>query len=484
MNLFRQTLPVIVVLFATFFLSCSSTKKGDPSSSKEIKDSLVIADINLDSIIKRGYLVAIVDNSINSMFLYRGEPMGFEYELISKFTETLGVELQFKITKSLEEGFELLNKGEGDVLAYNLTVTQERKEILDFTDPQHLVSQVLIQRKPKVWRKMKLHEIDKELVRNPIDLADKTIHVRKSSSYASRLNNLADEIGGIISVIEMEDMETEEIIEMVAEGELDYTVADDNIAKLHSRFYPILDVKTEVSLPQKIAWGVRKNSDSLKIKINEWQAQMKRTSEFNDLYNKYFNSSVPRDFINSEFLSKDGNTISPYDSLIKVYAKSINWDWRLLAAQISKESRFDPKAKSWVGARGLMQVMPRTGKEYGITKLYDPEQSLKAGSMHLEWLEERWVHITDSAEQVKFVLGSYNVGQGHVFDAVRLTEKFNGDSHSWDQVSKYLKLKSKEKYFEDPVVQYGFCRGNEPVEYVEDILYRYERYTQMENVML
>ncbi|MFY0626259.1 MAG: transporter substrate-binding domain-containing protein [Reichenbachiella sp.] len=476
---------LLAILWTSFLIGC---KNGTSSENTDDDQSIArpeTADIDLDSIINRGYLVAIFDNSLNSMFLYRGQPMGFEYELVSNFASSLGVELKFKMTRSLDEGFEMLNNGMGDILAYNLTVTQKRKNIIGFTDPQHLVSQVLIQRKPKEWRKMKLHEIDRKLIKNPIDMADITVHVRKASAYASRLRNLADEIGGDIRVIEMEDMETEEIIEMVASGEIEYTVADDNIAKLHARFYPLLDVSTAVSLPQQIAWGVRNNSTSLTEKINEWQAQMKRTADFNDLYNKYFrNSRVPRDFINSEFLSKDGNTISPYDSLIKQYAKTIDWDWKLLAAQISKESKFNPDAKSWVGARGLMQVMPKTAKEYGIKKLTDPNQNIKAGTIHLKWLEDRWVHLSDSSEKLKFVLGSYNVGHGHVWDAVRLTEKYGGNSHSWEEVSKYLRLKSKEKYFKDPVVQYGFCRGDEPADYVIDILYRYDRYLQLNNVEL
>ena len=181
---------------------------------------------------------------------------------------------------------------------------------------------------------------------------------------------------------------------------------------------------------------------------------------------------------------KEGK-ISDYDDLIKKYAGTLNWDWRLLTAQIYKESKFDPNTKSWRGARGLMQLMPRTAKSHGVqaNELNNPERNLIAGTKHIAMLEKHWkTELNDSLEVIKFTLGSYNVGQGHVEDAIRLAIKYDYDPTKWDDnVAQMLLNKSIPKYYKDPVVKYGYCRGREPVNYVKTILNSYELYCQFVN---
>jgi len=198
------------------------------------------------------------------------------------------------------------------------------------------------------------------------------------------------------------------------------------------------------------------------------------------IYDKYFRSSkfaLRRSRSRYSSLNINTDEISPYDSLIQESAEKLDWDWYLLAAQIFRESKFNPRAESWAGAIGLMQVMPRTGNEYGMTNLYDPEENIYAGTHHLMWLQKQWQSkITDKEERIKFILASYNVGLGHLQDAIRLTEKYGGNPKRWNDVSDYLLKKSYRKYFNDPVVEYGYCRGIEPIEYVKSILDIYENY--------
>jgi membrane-bound lytic murein transglycosylase F len=205
---------------------------------------------------------------------------------------------------------------------------------------------------------------------------------------------------------------------------------------------------------------------------------MRRTVDYNVVYDKYFKSSKSRKIQKrSEFSSFGGGKLSPYDDLIKEFATKIGWDWRFLAAMVFRESKFDPNVKSWAGAVGLMQVLPRTGKEYGITKLTNPTQNLEAGTRHIEWLEKMWKDVVlDSVERRNFVLASYNVGHGHVFDARRLTIKYGADRNTWGQVAPYLLKKSNPAYYNDSVVEYGYCRGIEPVNYVNTILQNYGNY--------
>ena len=463
--------------------SCKRSGQGNVSNTKSKDITETIADLDLDKIIKRGYITAIMDNSSTGLFLYKGRPMGYEYELLSIFADSIGVELRFDITPDLAEAFDKLNRGEGDILAYNLTVTKERRERIEFTDYHNIVRQVLIQRKPDNWRQMKLHEIERSMLRTPIELIGKEIYVRKNSAYVSRLKNLADEIGGDILIIEeYSDVETEGIISKVANGEIDYTVADEDIALVNARYYPNIDIKTPISLPQQIAWGVRKNSDSLVSVLNKWIFQMKKTPEYYAIYDKYFRSTLKsKARLQSDYFSTQGDRISPYDSLIKHAASEIGWDWKLLAAQISQESKFDPNAESWAGAIGLMQLLPINAIEYGVKNLRNPEQNILAGTEHIKWLQGIWKNeIPDSLERQKFVLASYNVGQGHVQDAVRLTKKYGKDTTLWEgNVADFLLLKSKPKYYKDDVVKFGYCHCKEPVSYVEDILKLYQHYLQL-----
>lgn len=469
----------IGILFCLLLLA-NSCRQSSVSTNPEIAARKeFIHDFDLEKIKERGYLTALIDNSSTGLFIYRGKTMGYEYELLKRYCDELGVELRIDITPSLEEGFNKLNTGVGDIMAYNLTVTKERKKRIAFThyhNQQHLV---LIQRKPEGWRELKYHEIENQLIRNPIDLIGKEVTVRSHSSYYDRLVNLSDEIGGDILITPGDiRMETEQMIRDVAKGQIDYTVAEDNIALVNSTYYRNLDVKTAISFPQQIAWGIRKNAPNLLNSLNGWIERMRKTADYYVIYDKYFKSSkasLARS--RSKYSTMSGGHISPYDSLIKDAALELGWDWRLFAAQMFKESKFDRRAKSWAGAIGLMQVLPRTAADYNVTKLTDPTQNIHAGTMHLLWLQNLWRNdVEDKDQRLKFILASYNVGRGHVLDAVRLTKKYGGDPTKWEDVREFLLKKSYTKYFSDPVVEFGYCRGVEPVAYVDQILENYANY--------
>ena len=428
-------------------------------------------------------LVAITGYNAYSYFIYKGQPMGFEYELVKKLAKYFDVALEVKIVNNIEEMFEMLNSGEGDLIAFNLTITKERLVKVDFTKPINTIKQVLVQRKPENWEKMKLHEIEIQLIRDPAELIGKTVFVRSNSAYVQRLINLSDEIGGDIIIAEAEpELTTEDLIAQVSSGEIDYTISDDNIAHLNSVYYRNIDAKTDISLSQRIAWAVEKDSDVFESAVNKWLDSMKATVDFAVIYKKYFtNRYAFKKRITSEYFSNTGGGISKYDDLIKKYSELVGWDWRLSASLVYQESQFNPNTKSWAGAVGLMQLMPNTAKQFGITNLKNPEQNINGGFKYLTYLDNLWKEsITDSTERIKFVLASYNVGPGHITDARNLTEKYEGDPDIWfDNVEVYLKLKSKPKYYNDEVVKRGYARGKETVKYVKEILERYEQYKQL-----
>lgn len=473
----------LVFLFIAWGCSRSSNQQGDSGIDSDGFDIRVKpVEYDLSDIKKRGSIRILLENTSTGYFLYKGRPMGLQYELAKRFCDDMGISMEVVIENDLENSFRKLYKGEGDIIAHSLTITKARRELVDFTRSHYEIRQMLVQRKPDNWRQMKAHEIEDQLIRSPVKLIGKEIYVKKGSSYVRRLRNLSEEIGGDIIIIEeFGDVLTEDLISMVSHKEIDYTVADEDIANISSTYYSDIDVNTPLSLPTQVAWAVRKTSPDLRVALNEWIGAMKRKPDFNVLYKKYFKD--PKGFrvrLQSDFSSMGGHKISPYDDIIKKQAKKIHWDWRLLAALIHQESNFDPNAESWMGAKGLMQLVPRTARTFGARSIFNPEQNINAGTNYLEWLDKYWTkYVPDSTERMKFVMASYNVGQGHVMDAVNLAEKYGKDPLLWDDnVAYYLLLKSKPKYFKDPVVKSGYCRGEEPIEYVEDIYAQFEIYKQ------
>jgi membrane-bound lytic murein transglycosylase F len=336
-----------------------------------------------------------------------------------------------------------------------------------------------VQRKPDNWRSLTADQINKQLIRNVAELVDKEVHVMKNSSFQQRLEHLSEEIGGDIIIKEDSvDAASESLIKSVAQGQIDYTVADYPIAMVNAAYYSNLDVSTALSLPQQIAWAVRKDAPELLHAINTWLAEIKKEPTFMVIYNRYFKS--PRTSLirmQSDYSSLAGNKISPYDEWIKQGAIKLGWDWRLLAAVIYQESRFQTTDESWAGARGLMQLMPETAQRFGASNPDDPRQSIKAGVNFLKYLDTYWSKsITDVDERLKFVLASYNAGLSHIIDARELTVKYKKDPTAWNDVAYFLLQKSNPEYYRDPVVMAGYCKCEETVSYVKNVLARFEEY--------
>jgi len=467
----------ITLLSIQIFFGCSENK----DLNTKIKE-IPLVKKDLDEIKSRKKLVAITGYNDYSYFIYKGSIMGYEYELLKSLADHLNLELEIKIVHDIDEMFRALNNGEGDLISYNLTITKSRKDYVAFTHHHRTTHQVLVQSKPKNWRKMKLHQIDDKLLHSPIDLIGKEIHVIQGSSYIERLKNLSDEIGEELNIIEAPSgTSSDDLAEMVANGEIKYTVNDKNLADLQCFQYPILDSRIAISLEQRVAWAVRKNSPQLLESINSWILKMRKHSNYYEIYNKYFKKRKSfRDRVKSDYFSNTGGGISPYDDLVKDESKNIGWDWRLLSSLIYQESEFNPNSKSWVGARGLMQLMPATAKQFGVIKITNPSDNIKGGVRYIKWLTDYWRdEIPDSTERIKFVLASYNVGQGHIWDARRLATKYDGNPNIWyGSVEKYLLKKSKPKFYKDEVVRFGYTRGVETTEYVKEIMERYDRYLQ------
>ncbi len=467
---------LLISILLLVLLSCTPNEKKEKIKQVAQKES---RDVILKRILSDRKLIASTDYNSTNYYVYRGEPLGYQYEMLKSFADFLGVKLEIKINNDLDASLQCINQKECDVIALGLTVTKDRQQYVDFSNPLNQTRQMLVQRKPDNWRKIAtMDEIESNLLRNTLDLAGKTIHIQKNTIYKYRLETLSDEIGADILIVEHPSATVEELIDMVNKGVIEYTISDEHIALVNQKYYPDIDTKTPISFPQNIAWAVRKGATELLDTINYWLEDFEKTRTYAYLYNKYFKNSRSINYARSEYHSVSGGKISPYDKLIKKYSEMIDWDWRLLASLIYQESRFYPDARSWVGAFGLMQLMPHTAKKYGVDTLSPPEEQIKAGVKFIKLLDKQFLNkIENKEERTKFVLASYNAGIAHVYDARRLAEKYNKNPNLWNEnVDYYLLNKSKPEYYKDSVVKYGYCRGSEPYNFVYDILERYHHY--------
>ncbi|WP_423126283.1 transporter substrate-binding domain-containing protein [Gaoshiqia sp. Z1-71] len=464
------SLMIVVLLLAGW--SCSNKEKTISGQAN------VERETEVTRIMKSGKLRVVVDYNSTNYFIYKGKPMGFKYELLQKLAKDMGVKLEISVSNDLEETFEGLNRKQYDLVAKNLTITRKRNDLIDFTIPLEQTRQVLVQRKPKKWREMPPHAIEDSLIRSQLHLAGKRIHVQKNTAYYRRLVNLSDEIGAEIEIVQDSIYGVEQLVSMVAKGEIDYTVCDENVARVNQSFYPNLDIETPVSFPQNIAWAVRNDSPEWLSYINSWILDIKASPTYLVLYKKYFENSRSSVMANSDYHSLTGGKISPYDDLIKAESAKIGLDWRFVAAIIYQESRFDSEAISWAGAYGLMQVLPESADLFNIYNFDEPKNNIAVGTKLIKWLDDNFKQdIPDSTERVKFVLAAYNVGLGHVKDAQRLAEKYDRIPIVWtDNVDYFLLSKSIAKYYRDPVVRWGYCRGEEPFNYVNNVLATYRHY--------
>lgn len=418
-----------------------------------------------------GVLVALTLYSSISYFDYRGEPMGFQYELAKQFAQSLGLKLKIETAHSTQELVKKLLRGEGDLIAYPLPVTKEFKDSVTFCGEDIVTHQVLVQRKD-TKKQPALTDVT--------ELIGKDVYA-KPGKHFNRLANLNDELGGGIRIhkVTNDSISHEDLIMQVSNGTIDYAVSDNDLAKLNKTYYTNLNVSLPISFDQRASWAVRKTSPLLAEAANEWHKNNATSPAYKASTKKYFENS--KRLPHGPILSVKDGKISHFDHLFKKYAPELGWDWKVIASLAYNESNFDSTAVSWVGARGLMQMMPRTARAMGVPegKDFHAEENIKAATKYLALLSRSFSKVTDPEERMKFVLGAYNAGIGHIFDAMALAEKYGKNKYVWnDNVDVYILLKSSEEYFNDPVCKNGYFRGRETYNFVRDILGRVEVYNQ------
>lgn len=442
-------------------ISCTKTKY----KKNDIGENLY--EIRL----KKKIRVVMDYNSIN-YFIYKGKPMGFQYDLAQLFAKHLGVSLDVVVNNNLDESFAMLENGDCHILTTSLTQTEARKELFDFSLPIGETAVVFVQR---------TGEKSPYTISKINNLKNKTIYIRKNTIYETILQDLNSERNLNINIVSVKNFSTEDLIRMVSTKEIDYTISDENIAYINAQRHNNLDISVSLSKKQKLSWGVNKNQSELKEELNKWLNDFVESYTYRILYNKYYKSQRALNFYKSSYNVLNSGKISDFDDIIKEKCKNTNWDWKLIASLIFQESRFNPNAGSWAGASGLMQIMPETAKMVRIDEYDSPSKNIEAGMRYIKYLESIFKkELSDTTEIIPFVLASYNVGPGHILDARRLAKKYGKNPDLWYNNTDFFILnKANPLYYKDNLSRNGYCNGEEPYNYVEEIMARYYHYNNL-----
>ncbi len=413
----------------------------------------------LARILKKGEITVITRNNAHCYYFYRDQPMGFEYELAKAFADFLGVRLKIKVAHRWEKMIPDLMAGHGDIIAASLTITSSRKKSVAFSDPYMEIRQHLIIHSGNRW------------VNLEYDLSGRTVHVRKGTSYQERLEGLKEK-GIDVDIRLLEDIPTEELIRQVAEGIISITVADTHIARLNRRYYPQAVISGPISPKEPLGWAVQRDAHRLVEKINAFFSVIKKDGRYRQIYNRYYADADAFHFMDLEdFHRKVASHLPRYQGLIETAARENLMDWRLIAAQIYQESRFDPTAQSPQDAHGLMQLLPGSARRYGVRDLSDPRENINAGVKLLKKLYQGYAQAKES-DRIRMALAAYNVGSGHIEDGRYLARRMGLDINRWSALAQTLPLLTYQKYYQG--AKFGYCRGVEAVQYVQRIMIYYD----------
>lgn len=444
------------------FLSCGKWYK-----EKRIHD--------FPQILRADTLRVLTLNTSTSYFIYRDQPMGYHYDMVRDFCKQHGLVPEIIVVENTGAMIRMLQLGVGDLIAYNIPVTNSLRDSVLFAGLQHISHQVLVQRALP----------GDTLITDVTGLIGKKVTVIRPSKYRDRLENLNNELGGGIQLetASSDTLVAEDLIRSVSRGEIAYTVADDDLARLNQTYFRNLNVVLPISFEQRASWVVRKDTPILADSLDSWFERKTAAPGFLRIEKRYFEETKGySDSFRATYEEILGQgVISPFDTWFRLEGKRQGIDWRLLASVAWQESSFKTEGESWAGAIGLMGLMPATAASLGVKSddLYDPEINIRAGGEYLRSLLNTFNLVTDPNERLQISLAAYNAGVGHVFDARALAEKYGANKDVWaGNVEKYIHLKRLEQYYTDPVCKYGYFRADETINYVRNVIDKWEFYKE------
>jgi membrane-bound lytic murein transglycosylase F len=423
---------------------------------------------DLPGLVQRRRLRLLTRNTTASYFLWRGELRGFEYELAREFARRHRMRVEVVVAERHDQLIPMLLEGRGDVVAAFLTPTEARRQRgVAFSRPYHFAVQQVVAR------------AGEPVPGAPVDLAGRTLVLRKSSAYWETAEALQRLGVGVRLEAAPEDLDVEGIVARVASGEYDLTIADSHLLELELSQRRDVVAAFDLGEPDPHAWAVREQDRELLAAIDAFWAEEYRGPLYNVVYRRYFGSADRIRVFRRERAQPAGpGRFTEWDETVKRHAREYGLDWRLIMAVMYQESRFDPGAVSWAGARGLLQVMPRTAADLGFTELDRPEVGIHAGVRYLAWLRDQFDPTRYAEDRIWFALAAYNTGLGHVLDARRVARQLGWNDHRWfGHVERAMLLLSRPEYARH--ARHGYLSGGKPVAYVRGIRDRYGAYIHL-----
>jgi len=410
-----------------------------------------------------GELVVVTRNGPTTYYEdAQGQYAGLEHDLVTLFAKELGFKVRFILADRFNQILPTVLSHQAYFAAAGIAITDERKQQLLFSTPYQTVQQQLVyhsgQPKPVSFNDV----IGKQL-----------LEVVAGSSYAERLNQMKRKFPAL-TWIETQHQETEDLLGKLAEGEIDYTIADSHIVQLSQNFHPELLVGFNVGPPQSLAWAFPKDGDAwLYKKSLQFFAKIQADGTLKRLLDRYY-GHIERleqaDVIG--FLAKMNTVLPKYRELFYEAQDITGIDWRLLAALGYQESKWDPLATSPTNVRGIMMLTEDTADEMGVSDRLDPQQSIIAGAKYFLNQKDTLPPRIPEPDRTWIALASYNVGYGHLEDARVLAQRLGRNPDSWTDLKKTLPLLSKANYH--ATLKHGYARGGEPVIFTENIRTYYD----------
>ena len=412
----------------------------------------------LEKIQQRGYLKVLTLNSATTYYQDIDGPNGFEYHLASWFAESIGVKARFVLVPSFAELYPELLFGSGDIAAAGLSAGESDFSRSVVYGPRYyeVANQVLYRR----------YQVERP--RHAGDLVGGSLKVVSGTAHGRMLRNELD-LHPRLTWIEVDDAASEELIEQVDSGDIDYIVADSHQIALQRRFFPELRIAFEIGEPRQLRWAYNHGEDpSLANAIERFFSQIESDGRLEQLIHRHYSHVAKFNYSDIRtFTQRIASHLPRYEPLFRREAERVDIDWRLLAAIGYQESLWNARAKSPTGVRGLMMLTQTTAKQMKVSNRLDPEQSIRGGAKYFASVHKRIPERIQEPDRTWFALAAYNVGLGHVEDARIITQKRGGDPDKWIDLKENLPLLARKKWYKQ--TRYGYARGWEPVKYVENI---------------
>lgn len=418
-------------------------------------------------------------------FTIQGEEMGYQYEVLKLYSDSVGIPFTMTLAPSLDSLHSMLIRGEAHLSITPEAVMREGQSPWVFTGPTIERSMVLVQRKGQ-------SKNDSTYLTNVTELIGKPLYLLSDSHYEQRMQHLGEQLGEALDIryIEGDTTNAEDLIAQVATDSIDYAIVDSELAHMAQPYYRNIDYRLRVGFPQRLRWLTTERFQGLAESLDAWAKEIPKLHQAKHIYKKYFDAfriplveDSPTNRGHTEYKALRPGVISHYDELFKTASSGLSWSWHLLAAIAYQESRFDAGVVGWSGARGLMGIMPATGRAYGVAnkdELLNPATAIKVSIRCLKDTEAAFRSIGDVEQRLHFTLGGYNAGVGHIQDAQRLAKKYGANPHVWTgEVERFVLLKSERKYYSDPVCKHGYLRGKETYNYAREVMQRYKAYQKL-----